>query len=126
MPGERCAEHADDGAGTAAHRSNDGFIDERAARRGNRARDNGTNIAFLGANDGYWEIRYQDGERTLYRHVVAQEPDGEPGTGLFRALPTPRTSATSQPATSKRCAYRSSTGGRSTIAIGSARRPSAW
>src|SRR3954447_18062628 len=53
-------------------------------------RDNGTNIAFLGANDGYWEIRYQDGERTLYRHVVTQEPDGEPGTGMFRALPTPR------------------------------------
>lgn len=54
------------------------------------ARDYGVNLAFLGANDGYWEVRYEDGERTLYRHVVAAEPDGEPGTGLFRALPDPR------------------------------------
>src|SRR5436853_227279 len=29
------------------------------------ARDHGTNLAFMGANNGYWQLRYQDGTRTL-------------------------------------------------------------
>jgi hypothetical protein len=30
-----------------------------------RARDSGTNLAFMGANTGYWQMRYQDGGRTI-------------------------------------------------------------
>jgi hypothetical protein len=58
-----------------------------------QARDAGINLAFLGANDGYWQIRYGDDHRTLveYRHP---DLDPEPSTALktttFRELNPPR------------------------------------
>ena len=45
------------------------------------ARDAGTNLAFIGANIGYWRISYEDGERTI---AVDKAP-----TDLFRRLTPP-------------------------------------
>lgn len=51
------------------------------------ARDGGENLAFLGGNDVYWRIRYQDGFRTIveYRHPALDPLAGSPAevTGLF-------------------------------------------
>jgi hypothetical protein len=58
-----------------------------------RARDAGVNLAFLGANDGYWQIRYEDDRRTLveYRNPDL-DPEADPArkTTTFRGLRTPR------------------------------------
>jgi hypothetical protein len=58
-----------------------------------QARDAGTNLAFLGANTGYWQIRYDDGRRTIveYRKASADpEPDPALKTVRFRDLDPPR------------------------------------
>ncbi len=58
-----------------------------------QARDAGTNLAFLGANTGYWQIRYDDDRRTIveYRKASADpEPDAALKTTLFRDLVPPR------------------------------------
>ncbi len=58
-----------------------------------RARALGTNLAFVGANIGFWQIRYDDNRRTLveYRNPG---PDPEPNpalkTEMFRQLTPPR------------------------------------
>jgi hypothetical protein len=59
-----------------------------------RARDAGTNLAFLGANDGYWQVRYTDASRLgviEYRNA-ALDPEPDPGlkTTRFRQLTPPR------------------------------------
>ena len=57
------------------------------------ARDAGVNLAFLGANTGYWQIRYEDGWRTIveYRHPdLDPEPDPALKTTTFRELIPPR------------------------------------
>jgi hypothetical protein len=57
------------------------------------ARDLGTNLAFTGSNAGYWQIRYEDGGRTIVGYKDAA-PDPEPDPSLrtvrFRQLDPPR------------------------------------
>jgi hypothetical protein len=57
------------------------------------ARAGGHNLAFLGANIGYWQMRYEDRHRTIveYRSSAA-DPDPDPAekTTTFRALAVPR------------------------------------
>ena len=56
------------------------------------ARDAGTNLAFMGANDAYWQVRYEDDGRTLvgYKSVADPNPDWALKTALFRELVPPR------------------------------------
>jgi len=58
-----------------------------------RARDLGTNLAFVGANIGFWQARYDDNRRTLveYRNPGPDpEPDPALKTEMFRQLTPPR------------------------------------
>ena len=53
----------------------------------------GVSLAFMGANTCYWQIRYEDGERTIveYRDFnVDPEPDPTLKTERFRDLSPPR------------------------------------
>ncbi len=57
------------------------------------ARGAGVNLAFMGANTGYWQIRYEDAGRTVveYRSASADPfPDPAGKTVRFRDLATPR------------------------------------
>ncbi len=58
-----------------------------------RARDLGTNLAFVGANIGFWQMRYEDDRRTIveYRNP-GPDPETDPAlkTVLFRELTPPR------------------------------------
>ncbi|HST24940.1 MAG TPA: N,N-dimethylformamidase beta subunit family domain-containing protein [Gaiellaceae bacterium] len=57
------------------------------------ARDLGTNLAFVGANIGFWQARYADNRRTLveYRNPGPDpEPDPALKTEMFRQLTPPR------------------------------------
>ncbi len=61
------------------------------------ARDAGINLAFVGANISYWQIRYEDGHRNLveYRHPeLDPEPDTALKTTTFRGLQPPRPECT--------------------------------
>ncbi|MEA2478309.1 MAG: hypothetical protein QOJ07_231 [Thermoleophilaceae bacterium] len=54
-----------------------------------RAQARGTNIAVIGANVGYWQIRYEHGDRTIVEYRTRQaDPvkDGRRRTVQFRAL----------------------------------------
>lgn len=57
------------------------------------ARDGGTNLAFMGANTAYWQVRYEDDRTTLVGYK-ASGPDPEPDPALrtvkFRDLVPPR------------------------------------
>ncbi len=57
------------------------------------ARAAGTNLAFTGSNAAYWQIRYEDGRRTIVGYKEAA-PDPEPDPALrtvrFRNLVPPR------------------------------------
>ena len=35
-----------------------------------RARDHGVNLAFMGANDAYWQVRMEDGGRTVIVQIA--------------------------------------------------------
>ena len=53
------------------------------------ARDQGrVNLAFMGANDAYWQIRLEDGGRTIvaYKSVSDPEPDVTLKTAMFREV----------------------------------------
>jgi hypothetical protein len=54
------------------------------------ARDAGVNLAFMGANDVYWRMRYEDGGRTIVVYKSRSNPDpiGDPSqaTGMFRVV----------------------------------------
>ena len=56
------------------------------------ARDQGTNLAFLGANTGYWQIRYEDAGRTIVAYKSRYDPEPDPAlkTTMFRDLVPPR------------------------------------
>ena len=56
------------------------------------ARADGTNLAFMGSNTGYWQVRYEDDRRTIVGYKSAADPNPEPAlkTMLFRTLVTPR------------------------------------
>jgi hypothetical protein len=59
----------------------------------NNARNSGTNLAFTGSNAAYWQVRYEDAQRTLVGYKEAA-PDPEPNPALrtirFRQLTPPR------------------------------------
>ena len=58
-----------------------------------RALAEGTNLACMGANTGYWQIRFEDGERTMVEHRTRggdPEPDLALKTMRFRDLDPPR------------------------------------
>jgi hypothetical protein len=56
-----------------------------------RARDAGTNLAFLGANIGYWQVRYELAERTIVGYKSPADPVTDPAlrTVYFRDLDRP-------------------------------------
>jgi hypothetical protein len=56
------------------------------------ARDAGVNLAFMGANDAYWQVRYQDRHRTIlaYKSMYDPNPDPSRRTAMFRELIPPR------------------------------------
>jgi hypothetical protein len=56
------------------------------------ARDSGGNLAFLGANTGYWQVRYEDGGRTIVAYKSRYDPEPDPAlkTTMFRDLVPPR------------------------------------
>jgi hypothetical protein len=58
-----------------------------------RARALGTNLAFVGANTGFWQMRYADGRRTIVEYRL-RNLDPEPNPALktirFRDLVPPR------------------------------------
>jgi hypothetical protein len=65
----------------------------RAERDGwEAARDHGVDLAFMGANTGYWQVRYEDGGRTMVSYKSKRDP--EPVAALktveFRHLDPPR------------------------------------
>ena len=73
-----------DTTSTGAKRMRDAF---------NAARAKGTNLAFTDSNASYWQIRYEDGGRTIVGYKEAA-PDPEPNPSLrtirFRDLVPPR------------------------------------
>jgi hypothetical protein len=57
------------------------------------ARDAGTNLAFTNSNAGFWQVRYEDGGRTIvgYKHAAPDpEPDPTLRTIQFRELGRPK------------------------------------
>jgi hypothetical protein len=46
-----------------------------------RARDAGVNLAFLGGNTAYWQMRYEDGSRTIVEYRTGDR-DPEPSLAL--------------------------------------------
>jgi hypothetical protein len=64
--------------------------DERDAAEA--ARDAGVNLAFMGANMVYWQVRYVDGGSTMVGYKSAADPiaDKTLTTDRFRDLATPR------------------------------------
>ena len=57
-----------------------------------RARDHGVNLAFMGANDAYWQVRMEDGGRTVMSYKSLYDPNPDPlgKTAMFRELTPPR------------------------------------
>lgn len=55
------------------------------------ARDDGVNLAFMGANDVYWRVRYADGSRTVVDYKSGDDPvrGSALQTGYFRSLDSP-------------------------------------
>lgn len=56
------------------------------------ARDSGVNLAFMGANAAYWQVRIEDAGRTIvaYKSVYDPNPDPALKTAMFRELIPPR------------------------------------
>jgi hypothetical protein len=56
------------------------------------ARAGGVNLAFMGANTGFWQVRYEDARRTLvgYKYFPDPYPDPSDWTTQFRNLNPPR------------------------------------
>ncbi len=52
------------------------------------ARAAGVNLAFMGANTGYWQVRYEDNRRTMVGYKYSPDPEPDPAlkTTLFRSL----------------------------------------
>jgi hypothetical protein len=60
------------------------------------ARDSGVNLAFMGANDAYWQVRLQDRGRTILAYKSMYDPNPNPAlkTAMFRELIPPRLECT--------------------------------
>jgi hypothetical protein len=56
------------------------------------ARDSGVNLAFMGANAAYWQVRMQDSGRTIFSYKSMYDPEPNPAlkTAMFRELIPPR------------------------------------
>ena len=56
------------------------------------ARDTGINLAFMGANDAYWQVQLRDSGRTIYtwKSMYDPNPDTSRKTAMFRELLPPR------------------------------------
>ena len=56
------------------------------------ARDAGVDLAFMGANAGFWQVRYEDGGRTMVGYKYSPDPYPDPAqkTTEFRWLHPPR------------------------------------
>ncbi len=56
------------------------------------ARESGTNLAFMGANTGYWQVRYENSGETMvgYKSLYDPNPDAALKTAMFRELSPPR------------------------------------
>ena len=60
------------------------------------ARARGINLAFMGANTGYWQMRYENGRRTIVEYRTAdRDPETDPAlkTISFRELGRPAVQA---------------------------------
>jgi len=51
----------------------------------------GTNLAFTGSNDAFWNIKYEDGGRTIltYKSMYDPNPDATQKTAMFREIGRP-------------------------------------
>jgi len=51
----------------------------------------GTNLAFMGSNDAYWNIRYEDGGQTIFTYKSMYDPNPDPTqkTAMFREIGRP-------------------------------------
>jgi hypothetical protein len=56
------------------------------------ARDSGVNLAFMGANAAYWQVRIEDAGRTIIAYKSMYDPNPDPAlkTAMFRELIPPR------------------------------------
>jgi hypothetical protein len=56
------------------------------------ARDSGVNLAFMGANAAYWQVRIEDKGRTIVGYKSTSDPNPNPAlkTAMFRELIPPR------------------------------------
>lgn len=56
------------------------------------ARDAGVNLAFMGANAAYWQVKLQDRGRTVFAYKSMYDPNPNPAlrTAMFRELVPPR------------------------------------
>ena len=56
------------------------------------ARDAGVHLSFMGSNTAYWQVRYEDNERTVVGYKDNTDPNNDPEleTILFRDLADPR------------------------------------
>lgn len=56
------------------------------------ARDQGVNLAFMGANDAYWQVQMEDAGRTVMSYKSLYDPNPDPWgkTAMFRELTPPR------------------------------------
>jgi hypothetical protein len=55
------------------------------------ARDHGVNLAFMGANDAYWQVQMQDAGREIMSYKSLYDPNPNPAlkTAMFRELTPP-------------------------------------
>ena len=49
-------------------------LERRDARRVRHGAADGTNLAFMGSNDGYWQVKYADGDRTIVSAKSLSDP----------------------------------------------------
>ena len=51
----------------------------------------GTNLAFMGSNDGYWQVKYADGDRTIVSAKSLSDPNPvlAQKTAMFREIGGP-------------------------------------
>ena len=56
-----------------------------------QAQARGTNLAFMGSNDGYWHVDYQDGGRTIFSYKSMYDPNPivSQKTAMFREIGLP-------------------------------------
>jgi hypothetical protein len=55
------------------------------------AQAHGTNLAFVGSNDGYWHVDYEDGGRTIFSYKSMYDPNPvvSEKTAMFREIGRP-------------------------------------